>query len=95
MHGLQPNNLASVASSVEEAYRFAGTPTLAVPLVDYRGGHQHDRTCMAQTTHVPQSFLTIGLRDHSRVAGRSIVVALSAPCRNARQGVGANDSAMM
>lgn len=33
---------------MEEAYRFAETPTLAVYLVDHHGGHQHDKD-MAQT----------------------------------------------
>lgn len=50
MHGLRTNNLAPVASSMEEAYRFAETPTLAVLLVDYYGGHQHNKD-MARTHH--------------------------------------------
>ena len=55
MHGLQPNNIAPLASSMEEAYRFAVNPTLAVLLVDYYGGHQHNKD-MART-HYTRSMM--------------------------------------
>ncbi len=48
MHDLRPNNLATPASSVEEAYRFPETPTLIFSLEPTAAG-----TNMTRTWHRP------------------------------------------
>ena len=48
MHELRPNNLGTLASSIEEAYRFPETPTLTVSLETTAAG-----TNMTRTWHRP------------------------------------------